>query len=115
MRGRVQIAFTDKHLSEVLVFGQKLVGTKPGERGEADSISRARQEVITAPRKADAAALFDGDGKEGKSSYISDTYETHVEDVRVDAGCEIRPQRKHPHMHILLTVNEALGTYACII
>jgi hypothetical protein len=66
-------------------------------------------------RPIDPALLFYGDGKGGKPSYISESYETHVEKVSVDAGCEIGPQRKHPHMHILLTVKEALGTYAYII
>jgi hypothetical protein len=104
MRGAVEAAFTDRMLSEMLVFGQKLVGTKPGEKGDADSISRAQWEPITAPRKADAAAHFYGEKGAKASSYLSDTYETHVDEVSVDAGCEIGPKRKHPHLHILLTV-----------
>eukprot|EP00962_Isochrysis_galbana_P040280 scaffold14576_cov132-Isochrysis_galbana.AAC.4 len=104
MRGAVEELFTDRHLSEMLRFGEKLVGTKPGERVVADSISRAQWATISAPRKADAQVYFYGGKGKEESSYLSDTYETHVEEVSVDAGCEIGPKRKHPHMHILLTV-----------
>lgn len=104
MRGAVEELFTDRHLSEMLRFGEKLVGTKPGERVAADSISRAQWATISAPRKADAQVYFYGGKGKEESSYLSDTYETHVEEVSVDAGCEIGPKRKHPHMHILLTV-----------
>jgi hypothetical protein len=103
MKAACHEAFDDQQLSQMLVFGQKLVGTKPGERGGADSISRARWERIQAPRKADAASSFYGNSS--GTSYVYDTYETHVEKVSVDAGCEIGPKRKHPHFHILLTVD----------
>jgi hypothetical protein len=104
MRGAVESAFTDQMLSEMLVFGQKLVGTKPGERGAADSISRAQWKPITVPRKADAAVHFYGEKGAKASSFLLDTYETHIDEVSVDAGCEIGPKRKHPHIHILLKV-----------
>ena len=40
-----------------------------------------------------------------KSSYIADTYETHIDSIDCDGGIEIEPTRKHPHFHILLTMN----------
>ena len=36
---------------------------------------------------------------------ILDTYDTHVDKCEVDGGIEIGPMMKHPHFHILLTIN----------
>ena len=91
----------DRNLSELLVFGYKLGGFSA--RGEpTDSVSKARFEVITKTKKKEAMATFYGD--EDGSSYIYDTYETHVEYVEMDGGMEIGPQRHHPHFHVLLTI-----------
>jgi len=91
----------------MLRFGQKLYGMEAGARGNADSISKATWVDVLKPRKADAVDSFYGSDKGNNtgSSYLYDTYETHVERVQVDAGMEIGPKRKHPHMHVLLTVD----------
>lgn len=92
----------DRNLSELLVFGYKLGGF--GARGETtDTISKAQFELIQAPNKKDA--VLDFYGESGASSYVYDTYETHVEKVEVDGGIEIGPNRHHPHFHILITIN----------
>ena len=63
--------------------------------------------VIDKTRKQDAMASFYGNGDKAnpETSYTSDTYETHVDSVEVDGGCEIGPQMGHPHFHLLLTIN----------
>ena len=92
---------SDQNLSELLVFGYRLAGF--GSRQPTpDTISKARFEVIPAPNKKDRAPSFYGES--GASSYIYDTYETHVEAVDVDGGVEIGPSRRHPHFHVLLTI-----------
>ena len=108
MAGAVHCLFgNDTHLSELLVFGYKLSGF--GARGEAsDVISKAQFSVIPKPNKKDAEKDFYGGlnrGGGGDSSYIYDTYETHVEKVELDGGIEIGPSRHHPHFHLLLTIN----------
>ena len=104
----------------MLVFGQKLAGfSRDGkqvtfrkdakdyneilQQMQGDTLSSARYVNITQPRKKDDIATFyaDADG----SSYVDDTYETHVEKVDVDGGIEIGPMMKHPHFHVLLTIN----------
>jgi len=92
----------DINLSELLVFGYKLGGF--GSQDPAtDTISKAQFEIIKAPNKKDALPYFYGES--GQSSYIYDTYETHVNHVELDGGIEIGPKRHHPHFHILLTIN----------
>ena len=59
--------------------------------------------MIKAPNKKDQIANFYGDAT--GSSYIYDTYQTHVDKVDLDGGIEIGPQRHHPHFHMLLTIN----------
>lgn len=39
------------------------------------------------------------------SSYVYDTYDTHVDKCEVGGGIEIGLTMKHPHFHILLTIN----------
>ena len=92
----------DQNLSELLVFGHKVVAVNKVD-GAADSLSKGGFARITAPKKKDQEANFYGD--DTGSSYIYDTYQTHVEKVDVDGGIEIGPQRHHPHFHILLTIN----------
>ena len=92
----------DQNLSELLVFGYKVVPMGKVD-GVPDSLSKGGFEVITNPKKKDQEANFYGG--EGSSSYIYDTYQTHVDKVDVDGGIEIGPQRHHPHFHILLTIN----------
>lgn len=89
----------DQNLAELLVFGYKVgAGADPN-----DSMGKGGFTQITAPKKKDQIPNFYGhaDG----SSYLHDTYQTHVDSVDVDGGIEIGPQRHHPHFHILLTVN----------
>jgi hypothetical protein len=64
--------------------------------------------IIDKTRKDDAMATFYGSrGKDAPSgtSYLHDTYETHIDSVEVDGGCEIGPKMGHPHFHLLLTLN----------
>ena len=107
MADATRVVFSDRHLCEMIRFGEKFVGMEPGARGNADSISNSSWSPILKPRKAEAADGFYGDaaGSYTGSSYVHDTYETHVERVEVDAGMEIGPKRKHPHMHVLLTID----------
>lgn len=92
----------DANLSELLVFGYKLGGFSA--RGETtDTISKAQFELIQKPNKKDAVKDFYGEPN--ASSYIYDTYETHIDSVDVDGGIEIGPNRHHPHFHILVTIN----------
>ncbi len=86
----------DEYMCELLLFGMRLVNT-----GKADTISQYRYEPITGARKEDT--LFYGDTT--GNSYLYDTYETHVNQVSVDAGCEIGPTYQMPHFHALVTID----------
>ena len=103
MAGAAHYLFgNDETLSELLVFGYKLGGF--GARGQTtDSISKGQFELIKAPNKKDQVQNFYGEGT--ASSYMYDTYETHIDSVQLDGGIEIGPIRHHPHFHILLTIN----------
>ena len=95
----------DTLLSELLVFGHKL-GNFGRADESSDTISKARFEVIREPNKKDQLENFYGQGApHPMNSYVYDTYETHIDSVEVDAGVEIGPIRKHPHFHLLLTIN----------
>jgi len=95
----------DVNLADLLVFGYKLGGYDKKATGvveDTDTVSKAEFERITKPNKDDNLNFYaDVNG----SSYIYDTYETHVEKVEVDGGIEIGPRRHHPHFHILVTIN----------
>lgn len=93
----------DRFLSQLLVFGMKLDGFSREKDKKPDSLSAAYFKLIDAPRKKEAEATFYATG--AGSSYIYDTYETHVDKVSVDGGIEIGPLMKHPHFHILVTIN----------
>ena len=102
MAGAADLLFgNDMYLAELLVLGYMLGDFKKGDK--ADAVSKARFVPIAEPNKLEARDTFYG--QPDVSSYQYDTYETHVDSVEVDGGIEIGPQRKHPHFHILLTVN----------
>ena len=90
----------DQNLAELLVFGYK-VG--PDGAQANDSMGKGGFVPIREPNKKDQRPNFYG--HDGGSSYLYDTYQTHVDKVDVDGGIEIGPQRHHPHFHILLTIN----------
>jgi len=92
----------DRYLSQILVFGQKLVNFKRDSNQPPDSLSAAHFGLIDKPRKKEALTTFYATGN--GSSYVFDTYETHVDKVEVDGGIEIGPQMHHPHFHILITI-----------
>lgn len=92
----------DYYLSQLLVFGYKLAAFDTKE-ARSDTLSKGAFQVISKTNKKDAMANFYGEG--GNTSYMYDTYETHVDSVSVDGGMEIGPTRKHPHFHVLLTIN----------
>lgn len=92
----------DYNLSELLVFGYKLGGFV-SKKETADTLGVAQFNLIQEPNKKDALETFYGEPN--ASSYIYDTYDTHVDKVEVDGGIEIGPNRHHPHFHILLTIN----------
>ena len=92
----------DRWLSELITFGKRLASFNVGNM-KGDNISRAGWQVIDHTRKDSAMEHFYGGG--GKSSYVYDTYETHIDKVEVDAGVEIGPKMGHPHFHLLLTLN----------
>ena len=115
-------------LANLLVFGKTLyninsnkrikkrnpkntaTGQAAGMRGKDESIdnlggdyvSIAEYRQITAPNKADKLPVFYANS--AGSSYVSDSYDTHVVSVDYEAGVEIGPKMKHPHFHILLTI-----------
>ena len=89
----------DQNLSELLVFGYKVSSSM----GNTDPLSVGGFTLIEKPNKKDQQPFFYGDTTE--SSYIYDTYQTHIDKVDLDGGIEVGPQRHHPHFHILLTIN----------
>lgn len=91
----------DRYLSRILVFGKQLKGVKK------DNVSKVDWENIVHTNKSDAMDKFygSGDPKNPATSYVYDTYETHVDSIDTDGGIEIGPQMGHPHFHILLTIN----------
>ena len=113
----------DTVLANMLVFGKTLYNVNTNKKikkrtkeqmaaertmGQGDNLggdyySIAEFRKITAPNKTEKLPEFYASA--GASSYVSDTYETHVVDVDFEAGVEIGPKMKHPHFHILLTVN----------
>ena len=105
----------DKWLSQMIVFGRQLKQFPSGITQRGDNVSRAMWGVIDKTRKQDAMASFYGNGDKAnpETSYTSDTYETHVDSVEVDGGCEIGPQMGHPHFHLLLTINHF--SYGCLL
>ena len=92
---------SDKIMDSLLVFGFKYLVAK-GDTN-SDTLGKGGWAVIEKTNKEEAMSGFYGDKQ--KSSYVNDTFETHVESIESDIGIEIGPKRKHPHMHILLTVN----------
>lgn len=125
-----EIFGNDRLLSELLVFGMYVRAV-----GQRDSVSQAEFVTILEPNKetqmfyggtsqrklltfqgASRSGRGRGGGGRGRwnmpeqtsydsTSYVHDTYETHVESVTLDAGVEIGPNRRHPHFHALVTVN----------
>tara|TARA_B110000261_G_scaffold164647_1_gene215662 strand:+ start:2498 stop:7228 length:4731 start_codon:yes stop_codon:yes gene_type:complete len=92
----------DNLLSRILVFGYQIGKFSVGAQ-QRDAVSSSKWELITKTRKEDAMKDFYGEA--GETSYQYDTYETHIDRVTVDGGVEIGPKMKHPHFHILLTLN----------
>ena len=97
---------SDKWLSEMIVFGKYLKSFNVG-RQKADNVSQMMWSIIDKTKKADAMEGFYGfsDNRAPRTSYIYDTYETHIDKLEIDAGCEIGPKMGHPHFHLLLTMN----------
>ena len=87
-------------MCEIIIFGQKLerIADNPARM---DTISQKKYVPILKTNKE--GKLFYGGT--GGSSYIHDTYETHIDSVTVDAGIEIGPTLHHPHFHLLVTLN----------
>jgi len=88
----------DEYLCKILIFGRKLIDMPQG----GDATSKKFYEYISKPNKEDKKGEFWGN-VEG-NSYESDTYQTHIEQVEVDAGIEIGPKMHHPHFHCLLNM-----------
>ena len=84
----------DEFLCQIIRFGYKLAEDTPGV------ISKKQWVHIARPNKAEK--LFYGDPND--SSYVYDTYSTHVEQVEADVGVEIGPNRHHPHFHAFLKI-----------
>jgi hypothetical protein len=96
----------DRWLSEMIVFGKMLSAMDVG-RQKGDNVSSAMWTIIGKTKKQEAMANFYGNGSSThpRTSYVYDTYETHMDQLEVDAGCEIGPKMGHPHFHCLLTMN----------
>jgi hypothetical protein len=97
---------TDRWLSEMIVFGKMLKAMNVGSQ-RGDNVSKAMWGIIDKTKKQEAMEGFYGSRSESmpRTSYIYDTYETHVDKLEVDGGCEIGPKMGHPHFHLLLTIN----------
>ena len=96
----------DRWLSEMIVFG-KILRSMDVARQRGDNVSKAMWSVIDKTKKQEAMDRFYGsrNASRPRTSYVYDTYETHIDKLEVDAGCEIGPKMGHPHFHLLLTVN----------
>jgi len=92
---------SDRIMESLLVFGFKYDAA--GSLSVDDHQGKGGWVQIKATKKAEAMSGFYGNGTD--TSYVYDTFETHVESIETDVGVEIGPRRKHPHMHILLTIN----------
>ena len=90
----------DANLADILIFGHKLVSSRGSNDMGPDIIGKTTFGIIGNPNKKDSVFY----GEQNHTSYVYDTYETHVDNVTIDGGVEIGPQRKHPHFHVLLTV-----------
>ena len=89
----------EQNLADILQFGYKLVTPK---KVKADTMGKAQFVIIGKTNKTENMPDFYGDDK--STSYIYDTYQTHVESVKVNGGMEIGPKRHHPHFHLMLTI-----------
>ena len=89
----------DSELCDFVIFGRKLASEGKG----LDSVSLKKYEPILKPNKKEK--VFYGLASAKGSSYLYDTYQTHIESVTVDAGVEIGPTYHHPHFHVLVTLN----------
>ncbi len=96
----------DRWLSELIVFG-KMLKRMDVSKQAGDNVSKAMWGVIDRTKKQDAMTGFYGsrDKNKPRTSYVYDTYETHIDKVDIDGGCEIGPKMGHPHFHMLLTLN----------
>ena len=97
---------TDRWLSEMIVFGKMLKSMDvAGQR--SDNLGKAMWGIIDKTKKQEAMEGFYGsrDPTQPRTSYVYDTYETHMDKLDVDGGCEIGPKMGHPHFHLLLTMN----------
>ena len=88
----------DKELCKLLLIGYRLQDAANNLPG--DVVSKKHYTPITSAKKE--TTTFYGDSE--KTSYLYDTYETHVSCVSVDAGVEIGPKLHHPHFHLLLKI-----------
>ena len=97
---------TDRWLSEMIVFG-KMLKTMDVARQRGDNVSKAMWGIIDKTKKQEAMEGFYGSRNASmpRTSYVYDTYETHIDKLEVDGGCEIGPKMGHPHFHLLLTIN----------
>ena len=92
----------DRWLSQMIVFGKQLKQFDVAAQNR-DNVSSMQWNIIDKTKKEDAMDTFYGGDR--KTSYVYDTYETHMNYVEVDAGCEIGPKMGHPHFHLMLTMS----------
>lgn len=98
-----QLFDNDQWLSQMLVFG-KMLNVSPTD---SDAVGNAFWATIGAPNKTTKMfyGLVDKGGTEdAKSSYVYDTYDTHVDKVDIDGGVEVGPKMGFPHFHLMLTL-----------
>tara|TARA_B100000212_G_scaffold313296_1_gene266107 strand:- start:1266 stop:6704 length:5439 start_codon:yes stop_codon:yes gene_type:complete len=96
----------DRWLSQMVVMG-KMLKSMDVKRARGDNVSKAMWGIIDRTNKSEAMDKFYGsrNARDPRTSYVYDTYETHVDKIEIDAGCEIGPKMGHPHFHCLLTIN----------
>ena len=92
----------DEELCKIVLFGHRLAPAYA-----TDALGGFMYKIIDRPNKThsvhdDTKEIWYGDNSDNTYNY--DTYETHVESVDVDAGCEIGPTYHHPHFHCMLSL-----------
>jgi hypothetical protein len=88
----------DRWLAQLLVFGQYIQKKSTGK----DGLSNSEFVLIKKTNKVAQQENFYGSSND--SSYTSDRYSSHINRVGVFGGVEIGPIRKHPHFHVMLSI-----------
>ena len=90
-------------LASMLVFGKAL---REVPLAEQDLVGKYRWAILAGTKKDEKLQRFYGHSEFDSgptNSYLDDDYFSHIQNVEVDCGVEVGPQRHHPHFHMLVT------------